>query len=250
MKMKGMTRQISVLVATIAVILVNYASIAFKLGGLTTGQVADLYKIKFYPAGYAFSIWGLIYLGLCVFTVWQMLPAQKNNEKLDRIGMYYIYTSIGNITWIFLWQYQYPALSIISIVFMLVTLLAAYREIMTDMTTNERLLVGIPFSLYTGWISVATIACISAGLFSVGWDGFGISDNIWAVIMMVVALLIVGFTVWKFRDWVWALVYIWAIVAIAMRFADIQLIAITAYVCSGLMAVVAVLALFLNKSKS
>lgn len=245
--MKGLTRQISVLVATVATLSVNYASVLFRIGGLSTGQVADLYKIKFYPAGYAFSIWGVIYLALAIYTVWQMLPAQRDNEKLDRVGMYYIYTSIGNITWIFLWQYQYPVLSIIPIVFMLVTLLAAYRDINTGIKPNEKWLLGVPFSLYVGWISVATIACISAGLYSLGWNGFGIADDIWAMIMMIVAFVIVGFTVWKFRDWVWALVYIWAIVAIAVRFANIPIIYITAYVCAGLMAVDALLALLMPK---
>ena len=245
--MKGLTRQISVLVATVATLAVNYAAVLFRIGGLSTGQVADLYKIKFYPAGYAFSIWGVIYLFLAIYTVWQMLPAQRDNEKLDRVGMYYIYTSIGNITWIFLWQYQYPVLSIIPIVFMLITLLAAYRDINTDTKPNEKWLLGVPFSLYVGWISVATIACISAGLYSLGWNGFGIADDVWAMIMMVVAFVIVGFTVWKFHDWVWALVYIWAIVAIAARFADIPIIYITAYVCAGLMAVDALLALLTPK---
>lgn len=245
--MKGLTRQISVLIATVATLAVNYASVFFKIGGLTTGQVADLYKIKFYPAGYAFSIWGIIYLALTIYTVWQMLPAQRNNEKLDRIGMYYIYTSVGNITWIFLWQYQYPLLSVIPIVFMLVTLLASYKEIMTDTKPSEKLTLGIPFSLYTGWISVATIACISAGLYSIGWNGFGIADEIWAAALMVIALLIVGFTVWKFRDWVWALVYIWAIVAIAMRFTSIAPVYITAYACASIMALVALMSLILPR---
>lgn len=247
--MKGLTRQISVLIATVATLVVNYAAVLFRLGGLSTGQVADLYKIKFYPAGYAFSIWGVIYIGLAIYTVWQMLPAQRNNEKLDRVGMYYIYTSIGNITWIFLWQYQYPVLSIIPIVFMLVTLLVAYRDINTDTKPNEKWLLGVPFSLYVGWISVATIACISAGLYSLGWNGFGIVDDIWAAALMVVALLIVGFTVWKFRDWVWALVFIWAIMAIAFRFADIPIIYITAYVCAGLMAVDALLAVLMPRTR-
>lgn len=247
--MKGLTRQVSVLIATVATLAVNYASVVFRIGGLTTGEVADLYKIKFYPAGYAFSIWGIIYLALSIFTVWQMLPAQRNNDKLDRVGMYYIYTSLGNITWIFLWQYQYPLLSVIPIVFMLVTLLAAYKDIMTETKPGEKWLLGVPFSLYTGWISVATIACISAGLYSIGWNGFGIADDIWAAALMVIALLIVGFTVWKFRDWVWAMVYIWAIVAIAMRFSQTPLIYITAYVCAGVMAVDTLLALFLSKPK-
>lgn len=247
--MKGLTRQVSVLIATVATLAVNYASVVFRIGGLTTGEVADLYKIKFYPAGYAFSIWGIIYLALSIFTVWQLLPAQRNNDKLDRVGMYYIYTSLGNITWIFLWQYQYPLLSVIPIVFMLVTLLAAYKDIMTETKPGEKWLLGVPFSLYTGWISVATIACISAGLYSIGWNGFGIADDIWAAALMVIALLIVGFTVWKFRDWVWAMVYIWAIVAIAMRFSQTPLIYITAYVCAGVMAVDTLLALFLSKPK-
>ncbi|NTU61483.1 MAG: tryptophan-rich sensory protein, partial [Caldiserica bacterium] len=88
-----------------------------------------------------------------------------------------------------------------------------------------------------------------AGLYSLGWNGFGISDNIWAAMMMVIAFLIVGLTVWKFRDWVLALVFIWAIVAIAVRFADIPLIYITAYVCAGLMAVDILAALLISKPK-
>lgn len=93
--MKGLFRQISVLVATVATLVVNYLANALPIGGITTGAAADLYKIFFFPAGYAFAIWGVIYLGLGVYTAWQLLPAQRDNALLDKIGLYYIFTCLG-----------------------------------------------------------------------------------------------------------------------------------------------------------
>ena len=247
--MKGLFRQISVVVATIAVIVINYLSVLLPIGGMSTGAVADLYKIYFYPAGYAFSIWGLIYIGLSIYTVWQALPAQKNSAVLDKVGLWYLVASLGNIAWIFAWQYRHPVWSVIPIVVMLVSLLFAYVALKSDKsaTTKDKWLVHVPFSLYTGWLSVATIACISAALFSVKWDGFGLDPQIWAVIMMIVAFLIIAYTVWKNRDFAWGLVFIWAITAIGVRFGDISMLYITAYILSGLMAVDLIYLLFTNK---
>ncbi len=243
--MKGLFRQISVLVATVATLVVNYLANALPIGGITTGAAADLYKIFFFPAGYAFAIWGVIYLGLGVYTAWQLLPAQRDNALLDKIGLYYIFTCLGNIVWIFVWQYQYPLWSIIPMLVILDQLIHVYQTLnanKSNISVGEFWFVRIPFSLYIGWITVATIACISAALYSVGWDGFGIDPQIWAVIMMVIAFLLVAFVVWKFKDVAWGLVFIWAIVAIGVRFSDIQLLYIPAYVLSGLMAVDIVLA--------
>lgn len=247
--MKGLFRQISVLVATVATLVVNYLANALPIGGISTGAAADLYKIFFFPAGYAFAIWGVIYLGLGAYTAWQLLPAQRNNALLDKIGLYYIFSCLGNIVWIFVWQYRYPVWSIIPILVMLEQLIQIYLVLKTNtakVSVGELWFVRIPFSLYIGWITVATIACISAALYSVDWDGFGINPQVWAVIMMAVAFLLVAFVVWKFKDVAWGLVFIWAIVAIGVRFADIQLLYIPAYAFAGLMAVDIALALILK----
>jgi hypothetical protein len=247
--MKGLFRQISIIAGTLATVAVNYLANAIPIGGISTGAAADLYKIFFFPAGYAFSIWGLIYLGLGAFTVWQALPAQRSNERLDKIGWLYILSCLGNIVWIFVWQYQYPAWTIIPMVVILEQLLHIYITLgigKTQVSTAEKWLVHVPFSIYVGWITVATIACVSAGLYSLGWDGFGIDPQVWAVVMMGIAFLIVAFMVWRHRDVAWGLVFIWAIVAIAVRFSDIQLLYIPAYAFAGLMAVEVILSLFLK----
>ena len=103
---KDTLRQILVLIAAFATIIFNILANALPLNGLNTGELSDRFQIFFVPAGYVFSIWGLIYLGIIAYAIYQVLPAQKENPRLRSIGYLFILSCLANISWLFLWHYE------------------------------------------------------------------------------------------------------------------------------------------------
>ncbi len=97
-------RQILVVVAVLAMIAVNIMANALPINGQATGEISDRFDVYFVPAGYVFSIWGLIYLGLLAYAVYQVLPAQAENPSLRNIGFLFVLSCVANIAWIFLWH--------------------------------------------------------------------------------------------------------------------------------------------------
>jgi hypothetical protein len=179
--MRDQTRQILMLVAVLATIAVNGLANALPINGLTTGEISDSFDTLFVPAGYVFSIWGLIYLGLLAYAVYQALPSQRGNSRLQSIAVPFLVASVANMTWIFLWHYQVFTLTLVAMVTLLLSLIAIYCRLRTDgasINSGERWFVGLPFSIYLGWISVATIANTQDVLYSLGWKGFGVSDDL------------------------------------------------------------------------
>jgi hypothetical protein len=212
-------RQIVVVVATVAVIVVNALANALPFNGLTTGEISDSFDVFFVPAGYVFSIWGLIYVGLVAYTVYQALPAQRENPLLRSTGWPYVVSCVANITWIFLWHYLVFVPTLLAMLTLLVALLIIYLRLRIGrrrFSTVERWLVQLPFSIYLGWITVATIANVTAVLEHVGWDGAGIAPAAWAVIMIIVAGLVTVVMNLTRRDVAYALVLVWALIGIAV----------------------------------
>ncbi len=158
------TAQIVTVLATIITITINALANILPLNGLNTGEISDRFQIYFVPAGYVFSIWGLIYLSLVVYTVFQFLPKQADNPVLKKIAPYYWLASLANSIWIFLWHYEVFSLTLAAMVVILIALLLIYKAL-AGSTGLEKWLVKLPFSLYLGWISVATIANTSQTLF-------------------------------------------------------------------------------------
>jgi len=162
---KDTTRQVIVVVATLATIVVNGLASSLPLNGVTTGEISDQFAVYFVPAGYVFSIWGVIYLGLLGYTVYQALPAQRENAKLRRIGYLYVGASLANTVWLFLWHYQLFALTVPVMLALLGLLIVVYLRLeigQRSVTAAQRWLVNIPFSIYLGWITVATIANVTS----------------------------------------------------------------------------------------
>ncbi|HSV50087.1 MAG TPA: hypothetical protein VLH35_07195 [Candidatus Acidoferrales bacterium] len=209
------------IIAFVLTVIVNaIAGSTTLIGGQNTAAVSDKFPTLITPAGYVFAIWGIIYLLLGVFVVYQALPRERNNEYVGRIGWLFVLSSIVNIAWIFMWQSEYLAFSVGLIVAYLLTLIAIYLRLnigKSKFKLGERLAVHLPFSVFLGWLSIATIANISLTLVAYNWDGFGIAAETWAVLIIAVALALTLLMLSIRKDIAYALVVIWALVGISVK---------------------------------
>ena len=181
------------IVAFITTLIVNGLSNTTLIGGKTTAEVSNSYPTLITPAGYVFAIWGIIYILLGVFLVYQALPSQKDKPFQKQVSVLFILTSVFNIVWLFFWQNELLPVSVAVIIAFLASLIAIYLRLnigKSNVGLKEKLCVHVPFSVYLGWVTIATIANISVTLVSVGWDGFGISLQTWAIIVLAVALIL------------------------------------------------------------
>lgn len=226
-------RQWATLVAIVAAFFINVISNFAPINGVNIGQIANNFfnEVQIIPANYAFAIWGIIYVGLISFGIYQVLPAQRANPNLHRVGYLLVVASLAQIAWIFVFQYFWFPLSLAAMLAILFPLIAVYLRLgigEKKVSRQEKWLVHIPLSIYLGWISVATIVNVAIVLYSWGWNGWGISPQIWTVVLLVVAGAIAAIIGRKGVDMAFPLVIVWALVAIAVRQAGQLLIAGTA----------------------
>lgn len=235
---KDIVRQWANVIATVVMIVVNILANALPINNLTTGDIADQFDVYFVPAGYVFSIWGLIYLLVGLFTVYQALPAQRENELLRRVGYWYVVSALANTSWIFLWHYEQFPLSLVPMLVLLLSLIMVYLNLgigRLQLPTTVKWALHIPFSVYLGWVTVATIANVTSVLDYMDWGGWGISPVVWTVIMLIVATGVAALVSLTRGDIAYIAVIVWAFVGIAVKHWDTPAVAITAI----LMAVVA-----------
>lgn len=209
---KTILYKIIVLILVISTIVVNALANILPINGFTTGELSDAIPIYFVPAGYVFSIWGLIYIGLLFYSLYIFKDFQKEDRK---IFPWFLLSSICNMIWIVLWHYKLVSLSVIVILLLLLSLIAIY--IITQ-TKQYSKLKRIPFQIYLGWVSVATIANIAGALYLIKWNGFGIPEEIWSVVMIGVATKLAIFMTSTKRDLLYPLVIIWATIGILINF--------------------------------
>lgn len=208
--------KISVAVGYVAMVGVNYLANALPIGGVTTGEASDSYGNLFTPAGVTFSIWGLIYLLLLAYTIYQFGFGQRETsperEKLfATVNRYFLATSIANIAWIFAWHYGIIWLSVIIMLTLLILLIKIADVINKEkFSLTDTLCIRAPFSVYFGWITVATIANIAVFLVSLGWKGFGIAEAVWTVIILLVGAGIGALRMWKDKNIFYGAVLVWA----------------------------------------
>lgn len=229
--------------ALIVTVAVNALANTLPLNGLSTGAVSNSFPNLVAPAGYVFSIWGLIYLLLAVFVVYQLLPAQRGNRRLDRLGYLFVVSCVFNIAWLFAWHYLQLPLSLLLMLGLLGTLILAYERLeigQQGAPLGERLAVQLPFSVYLGWITVATVANTSVVLLDLGVRA-GWTAPFWALVAIAAATLI-GLTVLRRRgDLAYALVLVWAFVGIAVRqWGSEALLVLSALAAAAYLAVQAV----------
>ncbi|WP_100334171.1 TspO/MBR family protein [Bacillus alkalisoli] len=221
------------LTAFMLVIFVNFLANALPLNGQTTGEISNRLEVLITPASFAFSIWGLIYFLLGVWVLRQAPKRRRNHPLYNETSLYFIISCILNSAWVICWHYELFMTTVVIMVGLLVTLIVLYKKLMER---NAGFWDKVPFSIYLGWISVATIVNISYYLVFIGWDGWGISAPTWTVIMLVVAtILAIVFRV-EHADWVYPLVFVWAFFAIGVK--NMEAYASVAYVAYALAAVI------------
>jgi len=224
-------------VAMIIALSVNGLANALPLNGKNTGVISDQFRVYFVPAGYVFAIWGVIYIGWIAFAVYQALPAQRNNPRLARIGWLFAANCVANAAWLFTWHYELFPLSVVVMLSLLALLIAIYLRLgigRAQVSKIEKWTVDVPFSIYLGWISVATIANITDLLYYWRWDGLGIAPQVWAVIMLVVASVLALVVALTRGDVAYLLVFAWSFAGIAVKQASVPLVANAAWVLLAL----------------
>lgn len=214
----------------IFMITMNYLANALPLNGKTTGALSDQYPNLFVPIGLTFSIWGVIYLLLLLFCVLQFIP--KYTQAVTKISPFVIFNFILNGLWIFVWHYEYVLLSLLVMLGLLYSLVRINKEISAESSEFLK----ITFGIYLGWICIATIANVTTLLVDIQWNAFGISPEYWTVAMITIGLSVVALTMIKINPYV-AFSVCWAFYGIYLkRQSDFALIATTACIALGVLA--------------
>jgi hypothetical protein len=205
-------------------IVVNGLANALPINNKTTGELSDQYPNLFVPAGLTFSIWGLIYILLAIFVIYQVIvtfiKGQGGLDAFRKIGYLFFISSLLNMGWIFAWQYEIVPLSLVIMLLLLGCLLAIYIRLGVGKkgpTTKEQYFVHLPFSVYLGWITIATIANVTALLVDLNWNRFGLSEQFWAVAVIVVGIAITLSVLLRRQDIYYCLVVDWALLGILIK---------------------------------
>ena len=206
--------QIVNIVGFIVVIVVNGLANTLPLNGVNTGELSDSFPNLFTPAGYVFGIWGVIYLLLAAYTVFQGLPGNRGREFNKRIGWWFALSCLFNTVWIFMWHYGYVLLSVVVMFMLLGSLIMIYLRLDiggAEVPPDERRYVHLPFSVYLGWITVAPIANVAALLVDNGWPSEGPTAIAWTVVVIAVAVALSLANAWTRGDVAYSLVLVWAL---------------------------------------
>jgi translocator protein len=227
------SKRLAMILSLILVLVVNTLANTLPINGVTTGEVSDQFPILFVPAGYVFSIWGLIYAALIAFIIYSVTPKGLANEKIDSIAWWFVASNVFNTAWIFLWHYMQFTLTLVPIFGLLISLIAIYLKLRISIqkrSITETLLVSAPFGIYLGWATVAVVANVSQALYNLGWNGAPLTPPIWTVIMLGVASLLGVLMIFLRHEVTYPLVLVWAFVGIWVKHGETPLVATTALI--------------------
>lgn len=228
-------RQVATFSAILGSIIINTISNFFPSDGIDMATLSDILftSVQILPANYAFAIWAPIYTGLIAFGIYQLQPAQRQNPNLQRGGYLLVFACIAQCAWIYLFLARLFPLSVIAMLGILLSLIGLYQRLgigRQQVSRQERWFVQNPISIYLGWITVATVVNIALALYSIDWNGWGIANSTWAVIIIIVSTVIAALVIIQRHDTAYMLVIVWAFVSIAIRQIDTPPIAVTGVV--------------------
>jgi translocator protein len=250
---KDTIRQIVNVVAIAATILLNILANALPFNNQNTGDISDSFPVLFTPAGYVFAIWGLIYIGLIAFAIFQALPSQRENPRLRAVGYVFALGCLANIAWLFGWHYLNQSswffFTEIAMLLLLVSLIMTYLRLgigRTTLSTLEYWTVSVPISIYLGWISVATIANTSILLYSWGLSSLSADVQAWLTVMMLtIGAVLAILMAFLRRDVAFILVLSWAYLGVAVPAGqDHPLVSGVAYLLAAVLAILAIVTVF------
>ena len=237
---RSLLRKWSVLLMTIATITLNGMAPLLSPTGKNVGNISDQFQNYFTPAGYVFSIWGLIYLALLAFSVYQLLPAQQENETIAKIDIPYMVSCVFNMSWIIVWQREWFPVSLVCMIGLLISLIWIYLALDSTReqdSLGEQWFTHWPFSVYLGWVTVATVANATTVLQYFGWKGGGIPEPVWSALMLCIALGIVLAAAFPRRDRAYILVLAWTSLGIMLKYQASIVVTIasglTLFICMG-----------------
>lgn len=219
----GIILKILVAVTFLAMVAVNALANLLLINGVGTGAVSNSYPNLFAPSGLTFAIWGVIYLLLAAYTLYQFGLFQSKKDSVRKrlireVSVIFAITSLINTAWIFSWHYYIIPLSMALMTALLICLIIVNKRILKEeLSSREKLFIRLPFSVYFGWITVATIANFTVLLVSLGWNAFGISETVWACIIIAVGMVTGSLTMLKHKDIAYGLVLIWAYLGILIK---------------------------------
>ncbi|MEM7534647.1 MAG: TspO/MBR family protein [Chloroflexota bacterium] len=242
-------RQILIVVAVLSTIVVNALANILPINGMNTGELSDKFVIFITPAGYVFSIWSIIYLGLLAYTIYQAQKPQRDNPRLRAIAMPFFISSFANMAWIFVWHYELVPLSWVAMIAILGSLIAIYTRLFPSFdsaSAAERWMTHIPFRIYLAWITVATIVNTTVILDYYGWSGGSISPEVWTAVMLGVGTVVGLFFTLVNRDVAYGTVLVWAFVGIAAKHSGVPIVFGAAAATAVIMALSVVSAVVRN----
>ena len=234
--MAGWLERVGVLVATLVVLAVNGLAGSGHINDLSPGAVSARYELPFTPAGWVFSIWGLIYLGVIAFTAWQLAGAGARAARLRPVRGAYLVTAVANVTWLLLWHYEAIVASLAVMVLLLASLATVYGVLAAAPPSSRReaWCVDAPFSLYLGWICVAALANLGIAVMHGGLLPAAVDTLMWSQVLLGAALAIAAFGFFRLRDPVFLGAVAWAAVGIALKPQQPPALALPAMAVAGL----------------
>lgn len=220
-KKEGMIISFLALIMYVVMVGINALANILPINGVTTGEVSDKLSNLFAPAGITFSIWGVIYLLLGIYSVYQLIyisRGYKEARTINKVNLFFIVSSVANSLWIYNWHNGNIGVTVVLMFVILISLIIIELNLKSRVTLGGKMLwARIPFSAYFGWITVATIANVTAFLVDNGWSGLGVSEVTWTVIMLLVGLVIGGITIWKMENKAYGAVMVWAYLGILIK---------------------------------
>lgn len=243
--MQGGILILQVILMTVGLVLtiaVNALANTLPINGQTTGEISNRLPVLFTPAGYVFSIWGVIYVLLAIWIITIAFQLKNNQPPTWKRTTLFLLSCFFNIGWILSWHYEYFLVTLVMMIGLVATLAILYSSYpRSDNEWKER----GPISVYLGWVSIALVANISYVLTYFEWDGFGLSDQLWTVALLTFATALALHFRYHYRDRIMQLVYIWAFIGIALKLGfDELLVSAAAIFLSGVLVVGI---LYLNK---
>ncbi|MBB6480478.1 TspO/MBR family protein [Spirochaeta isovalerica] len=217
--------KIAVPVSFLAMITINALANILPINGITTGEISDALPNLFTPAGYTFAIWGFIYILLGIFTfkyiTFNFTEAENGAaDSVRYIGWLFVISSLLNSFWILAWHYHKVFLSLLIMILLFVTLMLIELRIKKAAFGDKvKQWVKPTLSVYFGWITVATVANVSAWLVSIGWNGGGIAPEIWMMILLPVVAVIGTAALIRIVCPAYGMVLIWSYIGILVKHA-------------------------------
>lgn len=249
-------------VAFLVMVIINSLANVIPIGGVETDEVSDVFPNLFTFAPVTFWIWGVIYILLAMYTLYQIgiftkETSHERKELLNKVSTLFMLSSFANTAWIISWHYEIIWMTLIFMATLFIFLMLIALEFKKhSLTMREEVFVRLPFSVYFGWITISLIANIIVFLVSVNWNMFGLSDVFWMVTVLLLGAVIGAGAILSYKDFFYGLVLIWAYTGILINHMSISgfggeytAVIVTVIVSIALFIVASSITLFTKKIK-